>query len=499
MARRVGRRRPRRRDRRARDADPARAPARRPTRAARRGRRRRCVERRAASAGCGPRHPRHRVLRRGRAVVRRRGARRRGSTRSPAWRSSFGRPRAATSSGPDRLTSRSASSAAGCCAATPRASPRSATWPNGRADGGLRILGRGDAAITTAGATVLAEHVESRLRVARRASRARPSSASRTSSSGSASSRSSSSPTASSWSASSTAARAELSPVELPRRWFAMAVPRTDSGKVARGVLRDALASGGLARRVSGGVRAEHLDDRRGRVLVAARRSAIGTAGRAFAEHTVDALAAPVLAEVARAVAPAGLAVDDVVLGNCMGPGGDVARVAALRAGLGDDVPGVTVDRQCGSGLDAVLQSASRVRAGDARLLLAGGAESASTAPHRSWPGSGERYTRAPFAPGRLPRSRHGARGRPARRRARHLPGTAGRVGGPVARACGGGAAGRRVRRRDRPDRRGRRATTGPVPRWTSTGSHASPRSSRATTTCSSRPGRPARHPIAAP
>lgn len=138
-------------------------------------------------------------------------------------------------------------------------------------------------------------------------------------------------------------------------------------------------------------------------VIVAGRRSAIGTAGRAFAGATVDALAAPVLAEVARAVAPAGIPVDDVMLGNCMGPGGDVARVSALRAGLGTQVPGVTVDRQCGSGLDAVMQAASRVRAGDARLVLAGGAESASTAPHRSWPGSGVRYTRAPFAPGGFP------------------------------------------------------------------------------------------------
>ncbi|WP_369823124.1 acetyl-CoA C-acyltransferase [Agromyces sp. CF514] len=138
-------------------------------------------------------------------------------------------------------------------------------------------------------------------------------------------------------------------------------------------------------------------------VIVAARRTAIGTAGRGFASHTVDALAAPVLTEVARLVAPAGVPIDDVVLGNCMGPGGDVARVAALRAGLGDEVPGVTVDRQCGSGLDAVLQAASRVKAGDARLVLAGGAESASTAPHRTWPESGERYTRAPFAPPGLP------------------------------------------------------------------------------------------------
>ncbi|MFF2277467.1 thiolase family protein [Agromyces sp. NPDC058126] len=134
-------------------------------------------------------------------------------------------------------------------------------------------------------------------------------------------------------------------------------------------------------------------------VLVAARRTPIGTAGRGFAGHSVDALAAPVLAAVAAEVAPAGLPIDDVVLGNCMGPGGDLARVAALRAGLGASVPGVTVDRQCGSGLDAVMQAASRVRAGDARLLIAGGAESASTAPHRLWPNSGERYTRAPFAP----------------------------------------------------------------------------------------------------
>ncbi|MFB9309358.1 acetyl-CoA C-acetyltransferase [Agromyces hippuratus] len=138
-------------------------------------------------------------------------------------------------------------------------------------------------------------------------------------------------------------------------------------------------------------------------VIVAPRRSAIGTAGRSFAAHTVDALAAPVLAEVAAAVAPSGLPIDDVVVGNCMGPGGDLARVAALRAGLGTSVPGVTVDRQCGSGLDAVMQAAARVGARHGELFLAGGAESASTAPHRSWPETGERYSRAPFAPTGFP------------------------------------------------------------------------------------------------
>ncbi|GGK94592.1 thiolase family protein [Nocardia jinanensis] len=144
-------------------------------------------------------------------------------------------------------------------------------------------------------------------------------------------------------------------------------------------------------------------------VLVAARRTPIGTAGHGFAESTVIDLAAPVLEAVVGSLRAAGVddEIDDVVLGNCLGPGGDPARVAALRAGLGVHVPGVTVDRQCGSGLDAVMQAALRVRSGGDELILAGGAESASTAPWRFWPPRPEdepvRYTRAPFAPAGFP------------------------------------------------------------------------------------------------
>ncbi|AMB58072.1 thiolase family protein [Microterricola viridarii] len=143
--------------------------------------------------------------------------------------------------------------------------------------------------------------------------------------------------------------------------------------------------------------------DHRSPVIVAARRTAITSTGRALAQHSVDALAASVLRAVADELAPAGRSVGEVILGNCMGPGGNVSRLAALRAGLGDGVPAVTVDRQCGSGLEAVLQAGRLVRSGDAELVLAGGAESASTAPWRFWPPQGEaaarRYTRAPFAP----------------------------------------------------------------------------------------------------
>ncbi|WP_405162661.1 thiolase family protein [Nocardia sp. NBC_01499] len=144
-------------------------------------------------------------------------------------------------------------------------------------------------------------------------------------------------------------------------------------------------------------------------VLVAPRRTPIGNAGHGFAALTTTDLAAPVLREVLSTLRGAGIdaEVDDVVLGNCLGPGGDPARIAALAAGFGVQVPGVTVDRQCGSGLDAVMQAALRVRSGADELILAGGVESASTAPWRCWPpvagAEPVRYTRAPFAPQGFP------------------------------------------------------------------------------------------------
>ncbi len=139
-------------------------------------------------------------------------------------------------------------------------------------------------------------------------------------------------------------------------------------------------------------------------VIVGALRSAIGTAGQAFADVTAADLAAPVLAALTSSLGGAlgDLLPRDVVLGNCMGPGGDLARVAALTAGLPVEVPALTVDRQCGSGLAAVDVAVSRLRCEDG-LVLAGGVESASTAPWRFWPPRpGEepvRYQRAPFAP----------------------------------------------------------------------------------------------------
>ncbi|GAB2661652.1 thiolase family protein [Saccharopolyspora gloriosae] len=140
-------------------------------------------------------------------------------------------------------------------------------------------------------------------------------------------------------------------------------------------------------------------------VVIAARRSPIGEVGGVLRNLTAERLAAPVLTA---ALHDAGLeSVDDVLLGNVMGPGGNPARVAALRAGFGVGVPGMTVDRQCASGLSSILTAAAMLRGGAGEHYLAGGVESASTAPWRAHRprSAGEPprfYSRAPFAPADL-------------------------------------------------------------------------------------------------
>jgi acetyl-CoA C-acetyltransferase len=149
------------------------------------------------------------------------------------------------------------------------------------------------------------------------------------------------------------------------------------------------------------------VDERAGVAIVAARRTPIGTAGHGLAKLTAADLAAATLHAVAQDLGTLGIDEDpdDVVLGNCLGPGGNLARVAALQAGLPVRVPGLTVDRQCGSGLAAVsIGAALLANASSSRpLILAGGVESASTAPWRFWPPANgsppQRYERAPFAP----------------------------------------------------------------------------------------------------
>ena len=114
-------------------------------------------------------------------------------------------------------------------------------------------------------------------------------------------------------------------------------------------------------------------------------RTPIGRYGGALAAVRTDDLAAlPIAALLKRnaALDPAG--VDEVLLGCANQAGEDnrnVARMAALLAGLPVSVPGATVNRLCGSGLDALAMAARTVRLGEAQLIVAGGVESMSRAP----------------------------------------------------------------------------------------------------------------------
>ncbi|MCX5446421.1 thiolase family protein [Streptomyces nigrescens] len=119
--------------------------------------------------------------------------------------------------------------------------------------------------------------------------------------------------------------------------------------------------------------------------IVDAVRTPIGRYAGALAAIRPDDLAAHVIRTlVSRSPHLDPARVDDVYLGNANGAGEDnrdVARMAALLAGLPVTVPGVTVNRLCGSGLEAVVQAARAIALGDASVAIAGGVESMSRAP----------------------------------------------------------------------------------------------------------------------
>ncbi|MFI7518323.1 3-oxoadipyl-CoA thiolase [Micromonospora globbae] len=119
--------------------------------------------------------------------------------------------------------------------------------------------------------------------------------------------------------------------------------------------------------------------------LVAGVRTPIGRYGGALAGVRPDDLAAHVIRElVARHPSVDWARVDDVLLGCANQAGEDnrnVARMAALLGGLPEEVPGSTINRLCGSGLDALATAARAIVAGEAELVVAGGVESMSRAP----------------------------------------------------------------------------------------------------------------------
>jgi acetyl-CoA C-acetyltransferase len=113
-------------------------------------------------------------------------------------------------------------------------------------------------------------------------------------------------------------------------------------------------------------------------------RTPVGRMGGALAALTAAELATAALRELVTRTGLGEGDVDDVILGNgyASGEAPAIGRIAALDAGLGTGVPGLQIDRRCGSGLQAVLYAAGQVATGAARVVVAGGAESMSNVEH---------------------------------------------------------------------------------------------------------------------
>ena len=119
-------------------------------------------------------------------------------------------------------------------------------------------------------------------------------------------------------------------------------------------------------------------------VICAPLRTPVGRQGGVLASLSATDLATAALTGLLRRTGLGEGDVDDVVLGNCY-PSGEhpaIGRIAALDAGLGVGVPGLQIDRRCGSGLQAVLYAAGQVATGAARVVVAGGTESMSQVEH---------------------------------------------------------------------------------------------------------------------
>jgi len=135
-------------------------------------------------------------------------------------------------------------------------------------------------------------------------------------------------------------------------------------------------------------------------VITAAVRTPVGRVGGALAEVRPDDLAAAALRGLLDRSAIPASRIEDVIFGCANQAGEDnrnVARMAALLAGLPIEVPGQTINRLCGSGLQAVISAAQAIRAGEGEVFIAGGVESMTRAPYVQLK-SGNAWDRTPPA-----------------------------------------------------------------------------------------------------
>jgi len=119
-------------------------------------------------------------------------------------------------------------------------------------------------------------------------------------------------------------------------------------------------------------------------VIVAAARTAVGKFGGTLAKTPASELGASVIVELLKRAKLSGDQINEVILGQVLtaGVGQNPARQAVIKSGLPQGVPAMTINKVCGSGLKAVMLAAQAIRDGDSDIVIAGGQESMSMAPH---------------------------------------------------------------------------------------------------------------------
>jgi acetyl-CoA C-acetyltransferase len=119
-------------------------------------------------------------------------------------------------------------------------------------------------------------------------------------------------------------------------------------------------------------------------VIVAAARTAVGKFGGTLASTPAPELGAAVIVELLKRAKLSGDRIGEVILGQVLqaGAGQNPARQSVIKSGLPNHVPAMTINKVCGSGLKAVMLAAQAIRDGDSEIVIAGGQENMSLAPH---------------------------------------------------------------------------------------------------------------------
>jgi acetyl-CoA C-acetyltransferase len=119
-------------------------------------------------------------------------------------------------------------------------------------------------------------------------------------------------------------------------------------------------------------------------VIVAAQRSAVGKFGGSLAKISAPDLGARVIKGLLEKTGLSGELISEIILGQVLtaGSGQNPARQSAIKAGLPVSVPAMTINKVCGSGLKAVMLASQAIQCGDADIIIAGGQENMSAAPH---------------------------------------------------------------------------------------------------------------------